>query len=106
MIDGFKLTMTGQELRKHLGERVGAYQRKAERLRKQLKEPDPDCPLPEEMLQNEIERAEDRAEGFEFLREHTVELEVYLLGKADLQFAEFLPEEEEDDFMPCYMYRR
>jgi hypothetical protein len=76
--------------------RSGFMRIAAGRLRKQLKEPHPECHLPEEMLQNEIGRAEERATAFEFMREYTAELEVYLLGKADLEFAEPLPEERDD----------
>jgi hypothetical protein len=104
MIDGFKLTITGEELRAHLRERVAAYREKADDLRRQIKEPDAECPLPAEMLLDEVERAEERAEEFEFMREHVVELEVYLLGGRDLQFVEYVRSDVEV-LVPCGMPR-
>ena len=99
MIDGFKLTITGEELRAHLGERVVAYREKAEELRSQIKEPDPECPLPPEILADELDRAEERVEEFEFIREHVIEL-VYLLGARDLEFVEYV-RRGVDVFVPC-----
>jgi hypothetical protein len=105
MIDGLKVTMTGEELRAHFAGRIAMHQRTAEMLQKDLK--DPECQLPEHILEYEVERARERAAVLAFMREHIVELEVYLLGKTDLEFAELVPEEEpHEHFMPCYMYRR
>jgi len=105
MIDGFKLTITGEELRAHLRERVAAYRERAEELRRQIKAPDPECPVPPEIVEDTAERAEERAEEFEFMREHVVELEVYVLGKTDLEFVEFV-HKDVDVIMPCCMPRR
>jgi hypothetical protein len=95
VIDGLKLTVTGRELRAHLAARVDAYQRKAEKFTKQLREPSATYRIPDEVLKSEISSAEDRAELFAFMRDHITEVEVYLLCKSDLEFAELLPEEPE-----------
>src|SRR3954469_12076873 len=97
MIEGLKLTMTGDELRDRLQERmerhrglVAHYEREAKR------EPngDDECDfvLPEHMCEYEQELHGWRADVLEYIRDHIDEDEVYRLRAADLEFGEILPE--------------
>ena len=97
MIDGLRLTMTGEELRARLLQRVerhrdlvAYYEREAKR------KPDPndkyDYALPEHMCECEQERHAWRAEVLEYIRDHIEAGEVYRLGAADVAFGEILPE--------------
>lgn len=97
MIDGLKLTMTGEELRRLLEQRIEGHVQCAERWkREQARTPDEqteDEPLlPDHMCANEAERHEWRAEVLGFIRDHIESGEVYRLGDADLAFTELLPE--------------
>jgi hypothetical protein len=97
MIDGLKLTMTGEEIRAMLDERIRCHERGVERWKRELtrtaKEQTIEEPLlPDEMCANEAERHEWRIEVLGFLREHIEALEVYRVGAADLEFAELLAE--------------
>jgi hypothetical protein len=107
MIEGLKLTMTGEELRKRLDERVKHHERVVEHDKREAKrEPDPnveyDCVLPEHMCEFEQELHEWRAETLAYIREHIEGGEVYRLGPADLEFGEILPQKpgivEQDEF--------
>ncbi len=96
MIDGLKLTLTGEELRALLNERIASHERSADRWKhEQERKPEDqteDEPLlPEHMCENECERHEWRAEVLEFIRDHVDPSEVYRLGAADLEFGELLP---------------
>lgn len=106
-IDGLKVTITGAELRKPLGERIELHHKRAERWkREQARTPEEqtdDAPLlPEHMCENEAERHEWRAEVLDFLRDHIDSMHSYLLGQADLEFGELLPEKptwlEQDEY--------
>jgi hypothetical protein len=97
MIDGLRLTIPGDELRRLLEERVHDHQRRAEwwkreeaRTPEQQTEEEP--LLPDRMCANEAERHEWRAEVLRFIRDHTDCAESYRLGEEDLAFAELLPE--------------
>jgi hypothetical protein len=97
MIDGLKLTMTGQELRKRLDERVKDHERQAAWYKAEAKrEPDPDDEddfgLPEHMCEFEQEFHAWRAKALAYVREHVEGGEVYRLDPADLAFGEILPE--------------
>lgn len=96
MIDGFRLTFTGEELRALLEARAAEHRANAsewERERARTAEDQTeDAPLlPDHICQNEAERQAWRAEVLEFLRDHLEPLEVYRLAEADLDFAELLP---------------
>jgi hypothetical protein len=96
MIDGLKLTMTGEELRRLLGEReewhrLRAAHWEAERLRLPEEQTEEAPLLPDHMCENEAERHEWRADVLEFIRDHVEALEIYRLGESDLAFAELLP---------------
>jgi len=98
MIDGLKVTITGEELRQllerraelHRG-RAAHWQRELERTPEQQTEEAP--LLPDQICENEADRHEWRADVLDFLREHLEPLEVYRLGESDLEFGELLPEE-------------
>jgi hypothetical protein len=97
MIEGLKLTMTGEEVRKRLAERVKHHERLvAHYKREAAREPDPkdenDFCLPEHMCEFEQELHEWRVAALTYIREHVEGGEVYRLGPADLEFGELLPE--------------
>jgi len=92
-----KLTMTGQELRKRLDERVKDHERRAAFYKAEGKrDPDPDDEndfgLPEHMCEHEEEFHGWRAKALAYIREHVEGGEVYRLNEADLAFGEILPE--------------
>ena len=97
MIDGLKLTMTGEELRKRLDQRVKDHERRAAWYKREAKrDPDPndeeDFGLPEHMCEFEEEFHGWRAKALACIREHVEGGEVYRLDEADLMFGELLPE--------------
>jgi hypothetical protein len=97
MIDGLKLTFSGEELRTLLGKGVRGHEDKARRwTRETLREKDDetdDAPLlPQHICENEIERHTWRATTLAFIRDHIDAAETYRLGAADLEFGELLPE--------------
>jgi hypothetical protein len=115
MIDGLKVTLTGEELRARLDERVKDHEREAEwykrratsRSREDHQDDDDDededqVVLPEHMCDFERELHEWRAEVLAYLRDHLDASEVYRLGEADLEFGELLPEKpgcvEQEEF--------
>ena len=106
MIDGLRLTITGRELYDHFDERILATERRVDRAMKELAEPDQTSRVrwPDEYYHREIEKGEERVRVLRFMRDHVVTSEVYLLGEADLEFAEILPRDEEDpfDIPTCY----
>jgi len=96
MIDGLRLTITGEELRCLLEERAQTHRDAAARWRHEMErtaeDQTEDAPLlPEHMCEFEADRQEWRAEVLEFLREHLEPSEVYRLGQADLEFGDLLP---------------
>jgi hypothetical protein len=105
MVNGFKVTLTSDELRAHLAKRIDAYRAKAQRRRQELNEPDGRRALPADLVQHDIDRAEQLADAFAFMREHLTGGEIFMLGKDDLEFVEVLPDEQ-DDVIPTFMYRR
>jgi hypothetical protein len=96
MIDGLKLTISGEELRTLLEERIADHDRSAEHWRREQtrtqEDETEDAPLlPEHMCGNEEERHVWRAEVLGFIRDHIAAQETYRLGAADLEFGELLP---------------
>jgi hypothetical protein len=101
VIEGLKLTMTGEQLRSNLEGRIRWHQGEIRRMTKQLSEeptmdaaPEPEAPLPRHMLENEIGRAERHIEALSFIRDYIAVDEVYRLGELDLRFADLLPEDD------------
>ena len=96
MIDGLRLTITGEELRRLLDERIEDHERCVARWkREQARAPGEqteDVPLlPEHMCEHEAERHEWRADVLAFMRDHIEAAELYRLSEADLLFGELLP---------------
>lgn len=97
MIDGLKLTMTGDELRTCLAERIARHDRQVERWKRELARTPEDQTeeeplLPDQICENEVERHEWRVDVLAFIRDHVEPGEVYRLGEADLEFGELLAE--------------
>ena len=96
MIDGLKLTMTGEEIRAILADRIERRKRSALAWREDAgrpneERPEPTCWLPREMCLNTANRLEWRAERLQFIYDHIDPSEVYLLGPRDLKFGELDP---------------
>ena len=96
MIDGLKVTLTGEQIRKLIDERVAEHRSSAAHWNREsartLADQTEDQPLlPEHMCQHEAGRHEWRAEVLTFLRDHLDPSEIYRLGETDLEFAELLP---------------
>ena len=97
MIEGLKLTMTGEEVRKRLAERIKHHQELvAHYMKEAAREPDPkdeyDFVLPEHMCEYEQELHGWHAEALTYIREHIEGGEIYRLGPEDLAFGELLPQ--------------
>jgi hypothetical protein len=96
MIEGLKLTFSGEELRKVLEERIDYHDGCADRWRREqtrTKEDETeDAPLlPEHMCEHEEEEHVWRSEVLGFIRDHIEPQETYRVGAADAEFGELLP---------------
>jgi hypothetical protein len=96
MIEGLKLTFSGEELRKLLEERIDDHgaceERWAHEKARTPEDQTEEAPLlPEHMCTNEAERHAWRADVLEFIRDHLEPGETYRLSAADLEFGELLP---------------
>jgi hypothetical protein len=107
MIDGLKLTVTGEELRALLQQRIDDHLQRATRWKREQartsEEQTDETPLlPDHICENEAERHEWQADVLGFIREHIESSEVYRLGQADLAFGELLPDKpgwlEQDEY--------
>jgi hypothetical protein len=97
MIEGLKLTMTGDEVRKRLAERIKQHQELvAHYMKEAAREPDPeddyDFVLPEHMCEYEQALHGWHVKALTYIREHIEGGEIYRLGPEDLAFGELLPE--------------
>jgi hypothetical protein len=97
VIEGLKLSMSGEEIRTLLGERLRGHERCAERWKREqartVEDQTEDEPLlPDQICENEAARHEWRLDVLAFIRDHVEPAETYRLGEADLEFAELLPE--------------
>ena len=97
MIDGLKLTMTGEELRTLIEARVAEHHARAAHWQKEAAHAQSNeaIQVPEHICENEAALSEWRAERLTFLRDHLDPSEVYRLGETDLEFADLLREEPE-----------
>lgn len=96
MIEGLKLTVSGEELRTLLEVRVAYHERCAagwahENTRTKEDETDDAPLLPDHMCQNESERHLWRRDVLRFIRDHVEAGETYRLGARDLEPGELLP---------------
>lgn len=97
MIDGLRLTFSGEELRTLLDQRVRSHEDRADRWTAETSrtaedETDEAPLLPERMCEHEAERHSWRAALLAFIRDHIDAGETYRLAAADLEYAELLPE--------------
>jgi hypothetical protein len=91
MIDGLKLTMSGEGLIEMLNTRIRVHHTRARDNAKLLKDHAEN--VAESVLEREIDESTDRIEALTLIRDHIVADEVYLLGEFDLRFADLLPDE-------------
>ena len=96
MIDGLKLTMTGEEIRTALDERIRVHERRAEQWRHEANRPigsqtEEEPLLPTHMCENEVEEEQWRIQVLTFIREHVCPSETYRLNEKDLAFGELSP---------------
>ena len=97
MIDGLKLTVTGEGLIGMLNTRIRVHHTRARENAMLLKD-HAKSNVPESVLEREIDQSTDRIEALTLIRDHIVADETYLLGEFDLRFADLLPEEEWFDY--------
>src|SRR5262245_53935022 len=95
-VDGLKLTIAGDELRRLLDERIVEHERTAAHGQRELgrtaDEPSDDAAeRPDGMCANEALRHEWRVDVLTFIRDHVDPLKTYWIGERDLAFAELLP---------------
>ena len=96
MIDGLRLTISGEEMRKLIGDRIEYHERcvthwKREQARTPEEQTEDQPLLPEHMCEHEAERHEWRADVLGFIRDHIEAADVYRLSEPDLLFGELLP---------------
>lgn len=97
MIDGLKLTFSGETLRTMLEQRTRRHEEDAGHwTRETLRAADDgteDAPLlPHHMCENEAERHSWRARVLALIRDHIDAGETYRLDAADLEYGELLPQ--------------
>ena len=102
VIDGLKLTMTGEQLIEKLNERIEDYEGNIRYYERIAGAPatgaDDDSQLPAHQIEHEIARSRRQLVALSFIRDYIVRGEVYLLGEFDLRFADLLPD---DDWLDC-----
>jgi len=97
VVDGLKLTIPGDELRRLLDERIAQHERSAAHWKRELaraadEQWDDKALQPDEMCANEAIRHEWRIDVLAFIREHVEPDRTYRVGERDLILAELLPE--------------
>jgi hypothetical protein len=96
VIDGLKLTFSGEELRALLEERRQAHEEKARGWTSEARQVQADATdaavvLPGHLCEQEAERHAWRATALAFMRDHLDPAETYRLDTADLEYSELLP---------------
>ncbi len=96
MIDGLRLTISGEEIRRLLADRIEYHERcvkhwKREQARTPEEQTEDEPLLPEHMCEHESERHEWRTNVLGFIRDHIEAAEVYRVGGSDLLLGELLP---------------
>ena len=96
MIDGLKLTFSGEELRKVLDQRIASHLRGAERWRRELSrtkdDETEDAPLvPDHICEHEEQKHLWRVDVLTFIRDHVDAQETYRVGAGDVEFGELSP---------------
>jgi hypothetical protein len=102
VIDGLKLTMTGQQLRGNLDQRICWHQTEMDRMSEQFASHRAlvEGPYADRLLEDDISRAQRRIAALTFIRDYIVADEVYQLGEFDLRFADLLPDDDVWDCAP------
>jgi hypothetical protein len=95
IIDGLKLTISGEQLRTIVDERIAEHRGQADwwtrqRHRTVEEQTEEEPLLPDHRWENEAERHGWRAEALAFLRDHLDSTKTCRIGEADLAFAELL----------------
>ncbi|MGE3512486.1 MAG: hypothetical protein AB7N65_26785 [Vicinamibacterales bacterium] len=100
MIDGLKLTMSGTALRQQLAARIQWHRSRVMEYQRELARQEVDDPsevrLPEHIVEHMRDEHESRADVLALIHEHILEAETYHLGRADLIFAELIPDPDAD----------
>src|SRR5262252_9361598 len=96
VVDGLRITIPGDELRRLLDERIAQHERSAAHWKRELirsadEQTDDEAQQPDEMCANEAIRHEWRVDVLAFIREHVEPHQTYRIGERDLIFAELLP---------------
>ena len=96
MIDGLKLTFSGEEVRTLLERQMRNQEKRAERWTRETlrtkEDETEDAPLlPDHMCENEAERCTWRVSVLAFIRDHIEPAETYRLGTADLEEIDSCP---------------
>jgi hypothetical protein len=96
IIDGLKLTISGEQLRALIDERIDEHRGRADwwawqRTRTVEDQTEAEPLLPDHICENEAERHGWRARALAFLRDHLDSTKTYRIGEADLAFADLLP---------------
>lgn len=96
MIHGLKLTMSGTALRQQLGARIQWHRSRVVEYQRELARRDvddsSDVRLPEHIVEHMRDEHESRADVLALIHEHILDAETYQLGRADLIFAELIPD--------------
>jgi hypothetical protein len=100
MIEGLKLTFSGEELRRLLEEGIDHHRACADRWTHETTRTSEDATdeaplLPAHICENEAERHAWRVEVLQFIRDHLEPAETYRLDHADLEAGELLPAKPE-----------
>lgn len=100
MIEGLKLTMTGEQLIARLSGRIREHEQDERAHEEEIAggRSEADHRRRQAVLQNEIGRCQRQIEVLTLIRDHIERHEVYRLGEYDLRFADLLPQE---DWLDC-----
>ena len=103
MIEGLKIEMSAAELARRLEERIEWREAEASDCEADLRKPEKDRrdPLPDHIIEHDLEHHRQRAAILRLLRDHLVADETYLLEDRDLEFADLVP-----DFNAHFLRRR
>jgi hypothetical protein len=95
IVDGLKLTLTGDELRKLIEVRAAEHRTDAARWEREGEAAGDRSAgrseFPQHICEHEAERHDWRARVLSFIRDHLDPSEIYRLAESDLEFAELLP---------------
>ena len=108
MVEGLKVPIKGAALKTALTKKVEQLQELAHKTQadadaKQDDRSDENRWIPATVLENEVDRLEVEITALNVFRDHIVDAEDYLLGRADLEFANLIPKPDPVvDPIVCY----